>query len=164
MTLRIRPMLLIALLGSSIICRADAAPPCPDIRKIERIGKDLAASFQEDICANAITPVHVKWVIEQILPKMMNKDFLGVNPPPNWQFMVDMVINDCYQEGNLCTKTVQEELANCVAGHLPFIFLQAGPWITENCEKINKTVILNWQDKKAVVERWIAAFLQKVRD
>jgi hypothetical protein len=159
----IRRVLFAAILGQAAVNLANASQPCPDINKIERIGKELMATYQQDICTKEITPSQVKWLTEEILPQMMSKEFLGVNPPPNWQFLADVVINDCYQQGNLCSKTVQKEFANCVVGKMPFIFLQTGPWLAENCEKINATVVLSWPQKKASVEGWIMAFLQKIK-
>ena len=163
MQILMRGLLVSALFAPAGLVLAKTLPVCPDIKKIESIGKELAGTFKQDVCANKITPAHVQWAMDTILPNVMSKEFLGVPPPPNWQLMSYSVSN-CYQQGDLCSKTVQREFANCISLQLPLILMQWGPWINENCEQLNKTVVVNWKKKKPQVELWINAVLQKISE
>lgn len=134
---------------------------CFDIKKITVIAKELATAFKQDICSKEIRPVHVQWIVKNALPKIMNQSFLGVNPPPNWQALADEIMHDCIPQGDLCVSKEQKEFVECLQIKTPIILLQLSPWVAENCEKINKTVVDNWDNKKDVVIGLIVQFNQR---
>lgn len=91
--------------------------------------------------------MQVQWISSTALPQIMNKSFLGVEPPPNWQILTEELMHDCFKEGDLCTETTQKQVVGCMQIKAPTILLQWGPWLAENCKTINKEVIEKWANK-----------------
>lgn len=135
------------------------AATCPDITKAVAIGKDLVRTFKHSICIKGIEARQVLWIEKQVLPQIMNKDFLGVEPPPNWQDVISQLIQDCYPGGNLCLKETQEKSAQCVINSMPILMLTFAPWFVDNCEMLDKTVIKHWDTKKNKVKNLIREFM-----
>ncbi|KTC81563.1 hypothetical protein Lbru_2083 [Legionella brunensis] len=134
-----------------LITLASAATSCFDEKKIIPITKELRAAFQQDFCVNEIKPAHLEWIYKTALPQIINKSFLGVEPPPNWQMLSEEVVRDCFKAGNLCERETQQQFGICLQVKLPIILMQLGPWFTENCSKINDEVIGHWPEKKGQV-------------
>ncbi|WED42074.1 hypothetical protein [Legionella cardiaca] len=135
-----------------------AVTTCFNEKKLEVIAKELHTNFQKDFCTTGIKPNHLEWISKTALPQIMNKSFLGVEPPPNWQLLADEIVQDCFKEGDLCHYETQKQFAACMQVKIPAILLQLGPWLAENCEKINSTVIEHWSDRKGQVLELIKQF------
>lgn len=131
---------------------------CLDQKKLRVIAKELEAAFEKDICANGIKPMQLQWISTTALPQIMNKAFLGVESPPNWQLLTEELMRDCFKEGDLCTEETQRQVAACVQIKVPGILLQLGPWVAENCKKINDEVVEHWPEKKDKVIELIKQF------
>lgn len=138
------------------------AEGCPDMRKLSQIGDELATAFKLDLCKKPIKLSKIEWLRINALPKLMNKAFLGVEPPPNWQGLADELIIGCYQTGDLCSEKVQSAFADCAMGKFPAIILQLSPWFADNCEQINQTLIQDWDSKKFLVMGLIAGFIKEI--
>ncbi|MCP0913440.1 hypothetical protein NKV53_03545 [Legionella sp. 27cVA30] len=128
---------------------------CVNVKKAEAAGRDLIAMFEQDVCRQKTKPVLFADVVNIYLPQVMNENFLGVPPPANWQLLADDVVTACTSQSDVCLKEVRKEIASCITGRLPGILLVFGPWFAENCEMLNKHVILNWDNKKAIIQGWL---------
>lgn len=135
-----------------------AVEPCFNEKKIKPIVGDLKKAIQKDFCKQGIKPAHLQWISQKGLPQIMNRSFLGVEPPPNWQILTDEIVQDCFKEGDLCQKATQEQFVECLRVKTPTILLQLGPWMAENCKKINAEVVEKWPDKKRQVLELINQF------
>ncbi|WP_131781258.1 hypothetical protein [Legionella gresilensis] len=128
---------------------------CPDLKQTSLIGKDLKQDFEEKLCKKPMSPTRVKWIVKNSLPKVLNKEFLGAEPPENWETLINNLIDSCYQQGDLCKKEIQHKVNNCLKSSIPLLIVQLGPWFGDNCEAINQTVIKNWVIKKSVIDQLI---------
>jgi hypothetical protein len=137
---------------------AETLPHCFDENKIATIVHELKREFQQDFCANGIKPAHLQWISQSGLPLIMNKDFLGVEPPPNWQSLANEIVQDCFKEGNLCKKEDQKQFVECLQIKSPTILLQLGSWFADNCKQLNEEVVKGWPSKKAKVIELINRF------
>lgn len=135
---------------------------CLNLKKLETNAKQLIEPYEDQFCQFEIKPKHIEWLIHSGLPMVMNKEFLEVEPPPNWDFFATALINQCFREGDICSRDVQEKFAQCAMAQLPLLLLQFGPWLTDNCEKLNNSLILHWKEKKMRVKNVIDGFLQEV--
>lgn len=136
------------------------AADCPDMKKIALISKDLHSLFDEDFCVKEVNRIQINWIINTALPRLMNQSFLGVQPPNNWREITDEIVLDCYSTGNLCNKTIQDQFSQCAMAKFPVILFQLGPWMGENCIKMNQAVIERWQDKKLIIKDLIKEYKQ----
>ncbi|STX52049.1 Uncharacterised protein [Legionella busanensis] len=130
-------------------------PSCPDLKQISLIGKDLKQDFEEKLCQKPMSPMRIKWLVKNSLPKILNKEFLGAEPPENWETLLNNLIDSCYQQGDLCKKEIQQEVNNCLKTAIPLVIVQLGPWFGDNCTAINQTFIKNWAVKKNVIDQLI---------
>ncbi|MGQ3888867.1 hypothetical protein ACQUW5_07520 [Legionella sp. CNM-1927-20] len=150
---------IILMITFSFLCLPLFAEPqqsaCPDLKKTSLIGKDLKRDFEEKICKQPMSPARAKWIVKNSLPKLLNKEFLGAEPPENWETLANNLIDSCYQQGDLCKKEVQKEVNNCLKTSIPLLIVQLGPWFGDNCDAINQTVIKNWPVKKSVIDQLI---------
>ncbi|KTD18445.1 hypothetical protein [Legionella jordanis] len=148
-----------------VTCSASAAQmvPCFDEAKIKPIVEDLHHALQKDFCAQGVLPSDLQWVTKTALPQVMNKSFLGVEPPPNWQSLTDEIVQDCFKEGNLCKKESQRQFVECLQVKSPAIFLQLGPWMADNCKVLNQEIVENWPRKKEQVLDLINQFQQQTQ-
>lgn len=143
----IKKILLLSILLSTLI----SAETCPDMNKLFGIIRELNNGLKINFCKNELGESQMAWLKTAALPQLLNKSFLGVEPPPNWQGLVDELFTDCYQKGDLCNQTIQSEFSQCAMGKLPFIMFQINPWMNDNCRQVNQAVIEHWQDKKSVI-------------
>lgn len=139
------------------------AQTCPDLKKINLITRALITNNKVNFCNQKIKLHQLIWLNDKALPQIMNKEFLGVEPPPHWQLFTAELINDCYQDGNRCSKKTEEELARCVVSKIPLLMLTFGAWFSENCEIIDNQVIQHWDKRKIVVDEIIAEFLRQLK-
>lgn len=153
----VRALSVIGLLSSMVVV-ADPLAGCFNEQKIVVITQDLEKAFQADFCAQGIKPADVQWISKTALPQIMNKSFLGVEPPPNWQILSDEVVQNCFREGDFCKNETQRQLVACLQIQVPVILLQLGPWVADNCKTINDTVIENWSNKREQVLDLIKQF------
>ncbi|ASQ46579.1 hypothetical protein [Legionella clemsonensis] len=155
-------MLLLFFLVLPIFAASDillsASAGCLNEKKLKAIAREIETSFEKNICANGIKPMQLQWLSTTALPQLMNKSFLGVEPPPNWQLLTEELMRDCFKEGNLCTETTQKQVVACLQIKAPTVLLQLGPWLAENCKAINNEVIEKWPDKKQKVLELIKEF------
>ncbi len=85
---------------------------CPDMKKAQYAIKEIQQLINNDLCAKGIKEQQVAWIRKTVLPQIMTKSFLEVEPPANWSMMADELFG-CYTTGNLCSKKVQEQFAQC---------------------------------------------------
>jgi hypothetical protein len=147
------------LLFSSLL-NAKSAPVCPDIHKAKKIGKELVARYQVDVCAKGIKAEQIRWIKERAVPRLMTKDFLGVEPPLYWEIVADELFRDCSPRSNLCQVEAQKELAQCLTAKLPTFLLVFGTWFTDHCEDINQAIIQNWESKRPIIDDLVNQFSQ----
>ncbi|STY26412.1 Uncharacterised protein [Legionella taurinensis] len=154
--------LLYAVVFFILSAAAHSDERCFDYKKGKAILKELEGMVEYTLCAEPLPAERVRSGINAVLPRVMNKAFLGVDPPDNWQAMVNEVQQTCLKDhGNLCSDAAQREVEACVSAQLPALILFWAPWFAEHCEAINKAVILNWKQKKPQVQQWINAFKQQ---
>lgn len=146
---------------ANLIIKPVYAIDCPNFKKGLAIGRELMHEHKKEFCTKELNSKNLNWIIKSALPQIMNKSFLGVNPPDNWQALVNEVIFNCYRKGNLCSKPVQEEFAQCAIAQLPLILFQMAPWMSENCVKMNQAVIDNWQKRKPILEKLLTEYLSQ---
>lgn len=91
-----------------------------------------------------MTPERAKWIVKNSLPQLMNKNFLSIEPPPNWELLANNLISTCYHEGDLCQKSVKKEVNNCLKTMIPLVIVQFGPWFGDNCQALNRGVVEQW--------------------
>lgn len=133
---------------------------CPDVRKVQIVVKEIEQLIHDDLCIKGIYRQQINWIKNTALPQIMTKSFLGVEPPVNWFMMADELF-DCYTTGNLCSKTVQEQVAQCSLAKMPIILFQLSPWLTEHCIKLNEALLDHWPEKKSVVKRLLNEYTQQ---
>ncbi|HRD69081.1 MAG TPA: hypothetical protein PK657_02955 [Legionella sp.] len=143
------------------VLTSTSALDCPDMFKARLILKELSLSLNQDFCAREFNGEQLQWIRTTALPRMMTREFLGVTPPSNWREFVDEVMVACYHQGDLCTKAVQDQFGECVMARVPTLLFQLGPWMGENCIKLNEAVINKWQQRKPVVMQLINEYIQK---
>ncbi|KTD55428.1 hypothetical protein [Legionella quateirensis] len=136
------------------------AVECPDIQKLMSLATELSHSIDQDFCTHEINGQHLDWIKNSAFPQIMNKSFLGVEPPSNWRMVLDDLMQ-CYTQGNLCSKKVQEEFAQCTMAKMPIILFQLSPWFSEHCVKMNATVLQGWPVKKSIIMGLINEFTQR---
>lgn len=136
------------------------AVDCPDMKKVKAIAKELNTVLNRDFCVRAVNNKQLEWIKNTALPQLMTKSFLGAEPPPGWSAMADEIIK-CYSHGDLCSRSVQEEFAQCAMSKMPVIIFQLSPWISQNCVQVNKSVVEHWSDKKPVVMTLIKEYLNE---
>ena len=137
------------------------AVECPDFQKLMSLATELRHSINQEFCTHEINGQHLDWIKNSAFPKIMNKSFLGVEPPSNWRMLLDDLMQ-CYTHGNLCSKKVQEEFAQCTMAKMPIILFQLSPWFSEHCVKMNATVLQGWQVKKLIIMGLINEFTQRL--
>jgi hypothetical protein len=135
---------------------------CPDLKRIEGIVTELDVIITQEVCTKNVKPENIQWLAKALFPKIMNKTFLGVEPPPFWQSISKEIITNCYLTGNLCTEQVQSNFESCLMEKYPAVIWQFGLWLAENCDVLNKNIVLNWNQKKLVVRGLISAFIAKL--
>ncbi|KTD66947.1 hypothetical protein Lste_3153 [Legionella steelei] len=128
---------------------------CGSMNEIERVGKQIKEFLQREFCETTIDPKKLAPISQNVLQKIMTTSFLGVAPPQNWQQLTDDMINNCLKNNNLCKKEARKEFEACMKQRVPFILLQFGPWVAENCSQLNKSLIQKWSDKKAILKKII---------
>ena len=147
-------------LSCLLITPAFSAQEFPDMERLISISKELALTFKHSLCAHEINATQINRVEDLVLPKIMDKRFLGVEPPINWKQLSRDLIHECYPGGNLCLTSVQEESGQCVLQKLPMLILVFAPWFYENCQVINKTLINHWETHKSEVVDMITEALK----
>ncbi|MDI1351835.1 MAG: hypothetical protein PSV35_03555 [bacterium] len=152
--------ILVFALLINLISFTACAVDCPDVKKAQQIIKGLGHQYRQNWCTKAVNGEQLKWVHDKVLPQLMSKKFLGVNPPPYWQIYAQELTTGCYTKGNLCTPAVQQQFMQCAISKIPLIMFQLGPWMQDNCEKMNTAVIVNWQQRKPLIAQLIAEYIQ----
>ncbi|WP_419419031.1 hypothetical protein ACNVED_10810 [Legionella sp. D16C41] len=132
---------------------------CPDLKQTTLIGQDLKNDFEQKICQKTLSPLQAKWLIKNSLPKVMNKEFLGVEPPANWDLLANNLIDTCYKQGDLCKKEIRREFNNCLKTTVPLLLVQLGPWFGDNCQLLNQGIIKNWTTRKETIDKLIQEYL-----
>lgn len=125
--------------------------PCFDIKKAETIGQETETILRNEFCTPTISPDTYPKIANSALPRIMTKNFLGVEPPAEWQAVSNNILQTCLVKKNLCIKSDRKEFSNCLKNMIPLLFLQFGPWLGENCPQLNKEVIQNWKNKKEIL-------------
>lgn len=129
--------------------------PCFNMKEVERIGKQLNQLLQHEFCEEKVDPKKMSTISQNILPKIMTESFLGVTPPENWQQLTDDLIKNCLENNDLCKKEVRKEFEVCIKSRIPLILVQVSPWLAENCSQLNKSLIQQWPNKKAILKKTI---------
>ncbi|STX29514.1 Uncharacterised protein [Legionella beliardensis] len=155
---KISPILVFFLWHTSLIA-APEKPICPDLQKTSVIGRDLKDNFEKKLCTKPMSPAKAKWLVKNSLPNIMNKEFLGVEPPANWENLANNLIDTCYTKGDLCKKEIKEDVNNCLKTTIPLLIVQLGPWFGDNCQELNRVVIQQWDTKKEVIDKLITGYL-----
>ncbi|KTC66641.1 hypothetical protein Lade_1299 [Legionella adelaidensis] len=123
--------------------------PCFSVKKAEIIGKEIETLLKQEYCANDKDATrNFALTAEKILPTIMNKSFLGVEPPVGWEASSEDIINNCMQNTNLCKKDDRQQFNECVKSRVPLLLVQFAPWIADNCTTLNKNIIEGWPTKK----------------
>ncbi|KTD43112.1 hypothetical protein [Legionella parisiensis] len=158
----IRILLCLGLVLSSNLLSAKPVPqagtnltPCFNINEIERIGKQVNELLRHEFCEEKIDPPKFTSMSHNILSKIMTDSFLGVAPPENWRQLTDDIIKNCLENKDLCKKEARKEFEACVKPKIPLLLVQVGPWLAEHCSQLNKSLIQQWPDKKAILEKTI---------
>lgn len=165
--MRLFSRLITILLMYCVVLPTQAATPkstdyCPDLKRLELIITELDVMITQEVCTKNVKPENIQWLAKQLFPKLMNKAFLGVDPPPFWQSITNEVVTNCYPTGNLCMDKVQSDFENCLMEKFPAVIWQFGLWLAENCDALNKNIVLNWDSKKLVVRGLFSAFIAKL--
>lgn len=147
---RIVNFLYLSILGLTI-SSFSWAMDCPDIKKAQVIIKELQTEIKTDLCAKEINEVHLQWIQNTALPRIMHQSFLGAEPPTNWPQLANELLLGCLVKGNLCQKDTQQRFSQCVMVKLPFILYQLGPWMDAHCKQVNRAVIEHWPARKPVI-------------
>ncbi|KTD36285.1 hypothetical protein Lnau_1269 [Legionella nautarum] len=156
----------ILLIYSAVIslhaATTNSSGSCPDLKGLEAIITELDVIITQEVCTKNVKPENIQWLARALLPKLMNKTFLGVEPPPFWQSITNEIITNCYTKGNLCTDKIQSNFESCLMEKFPTVIWQLGLWLAENCDALNNNIVMNWNQKKLVVKGIISAFIAKL--
>ncbi len=131
--------------------------PCFDMSNTKAMGRDMETILRNEFCTQTIAPESYSQMANSALPRLMNKSFLGVEPPPGWQSLSHDILQTCLAKKNLCLQHDREEFSNCLNSMVPLLLIQFGPWLGESCPQLNNEVIKNWQNKKVI-------FIQIIKD
>lgn len=137
------------------------AADCPDMKKIIIIAKEFTTVFNKDFCVTSVNNKQLEWIRITALPQLMTKSFLSVEPPSNWRELADEILVNCYSQGDLCSPKVQEEFTKCAMTKMPVILFQLSPWISQNCIKVNNSVVKHWPDKRSIVMKLVKEYLDQ---
>ncbi|WP_058478419.1 hypothetical protein [Legionella steigerwaltii] len=124
---------------------------CMSMNEVKPIGKQINELLEQEFCEQPVDPKKFVSISQNVLQKIMTESFLEVTPPPNWQQLTDDIIKNCLKDNDLCKKEKRKEFEACIQLRIPLILLQFGPWLAENCSQLNKSLIQNWPNKKAIL-------------
>lgn len=151
-----------SLVTSTYAATTNSSNSCPDLKRLEAIITELDVIITQEVCTKKVKPENIQWLAKALLPKLMNKKFLGVDPPPFWQSTTNEIITNCYTSGNLCKDKIQSNFENCLMEKFPAVIWQLGLWLAENCNALNNNIVLNWNQKKLIVKGLVSAFITKL--
>ncbi len=146
----------ILFLSFVFIFQAVADSVCPDSKAVIAIEKELDVILKQAVCNHDFRPSQISWLKNKVLPNIMHKGFLGVEPPQNWQLLTDSFMQECYHGENICLADEQDKLAQCFMDSTPIIMLLFSSWYYQNCDIINEAVLKNWDNKKELIIQLIA--------
>ncbi|KTC73735.1 hypothetical protein Lbir_0997 [Legionella birminghamensis] len=147
----------------SIFSASLFAKQCFDGHQLSNIGKDLKQYSKHLSCPFSLQTQDINWIVDQALPKVINQQFLGVEPPSDWQAMGKLLVLTCYSEGNLCDSTVQKDLGACLTANGALLLVKYGSWLSDNCEVLQKNVVEKWDEKKKLVYQAIDEVLTRIK-
>lgn len=130
---------------------------CPSLENAQLIWVDGFTLFAQEFCYKK-RKVELSEIKTHLLPHVMDKEFLGVAPPSNWELFANEIIQQCDIKGDVCSKTVRNKIASCFFNKFTNLFFVLGPWYGENCERINEEVFSNWSNKRENIKTWITLF------
>ncbi|KTD50389.1 hypothetical protein Lqui_1714 [Legionella quinlivanii] len=154
-------ILLLSLL--SVYSSSLLAKQCIDAHQLSGIGKDLKQYTKQLSCPLNLKSSDINWVMDQELPKLINKQFLGVEPPSDWQNMSKLLILSCYSDGDLCDAKIQKEVGSCLTANGALLLVKYGSWLSDNCEALQNNVVDKWQEKKTVVYQLIDEIFTRIK-
>lgn len=143
------------LIANTVAQSGTNLTPCFNMNEVERVGKQVNELLRHEFCEEKIDPQKFASMSQNILAKIMTESFLGVAPPENWQQLTDDIIKNCLENKKLCKKEARKEFETCIKPKIPLILVQVGPWFAEHCSQLNKSLIQQWPDKKAILEKTI---------
>lgn len=154
----IRILALISLILTTNALHADSLSPldlvpCFNMDAGKRIAKEVNALLSDEFCDGKVDYNKFAARSHYILEGIMTKSFLEVIPPAGWQDFTDELIEQCVVNKNLCQKQAQQELVICFESRIPLILLQFGPWVSEHCPELNKSLIQQWSIKKTMLQQ-----------
>lgn len=158
----LRILICLGLALSSNVLMANLSPqvgstliPCFNMDEVERIGKQMSELLKHEFCEKQVNPQKFASISQNILSTIMTETFLSVTPPANWQQLTDDIIKNCLENKDLCQKKTRKEFEACIKPRIPLLLMQFGPWLAENCSQLNKSLIRQWPDKKAILKKTI---------
>ncbi len=158
----LRILICLALALCSNVLKANLGPqagstliPCFNMNEVDRTGKQINELLKHEFCEGQVDPKKFASISQNILSKIMTENFLSVTPPANWQQLTDDIVKNCLENNDLCQKKARKEFEVCIKPRIPLLLVQFGPWLAEHCSQLNKSLIRQWPDKKAILEKII---------
>lgn len=141
--------------ASPVLGLASNTTPCFDINEVKPMGKQITDLLKQQFCDTHTDPKTFPAISQKILLQIMTEPFLGVPPPEGWHQVTDDIIKECFQNKDLCRNEARKDFMECFKPKMPLILIQFAPWLSENCSKLNHTLVREWPKKKEAIEKII---------